>query len=48
MHSSPPARVPKSQPAVEQPSTGGCWSLPKKDTPCPKTKKSQSETIGGV
>ena len=39
MHPSPPARAPKSQLTVEQPSTGGHWSLPKKDTPCPKTKK---------
>ena len=39
MHSSPPERAPKSQLAVEQPSTGGCWNLPKKDSPCPKTKK---------
>ena len=39
MHPSPPARAPKSQQTVEQPSTGGHWSLPKKDTPCPKTKK---------
>ena len=42
---SPPARAPKSQLAVEQPSTGGCLNLPKsnkqkkKDTQCPKTKK---------
>ena len=37
--SSLPVRAPKSQLAVEQPSTGGCWNLPKKGTPCPKTKK---------
>ena len=36
---SPPARAPKSQLAVGQPSTGECWDPPKKDTPCPKTKK---------
>ena len=29
MHSSPAARAPKSQLAVEQPSTGGCLNLPK-------------------
>ena len=39
MRSSPPARSPKFQLAVEQPSTGGCWNPPKKDIPCPKTKK---------
>ena len=39
MHPSPPVKAPKSQLTVEQPSTGGHWSLPKKDTPCPKTKK---------
>ena len=39
LRSSPPARTPKLQLAVEQPSTGGCWNLPKKDTSCPKTKK---------
>ena len=30
MYSFPPARAPKSQLAVEEPSTGGCWSLPEK------------------
>ena len=39
MCSSPPARAPKVQLAVEQPSTGGCWNLPKKDTSRPQTKK---------
>ena len=39
MCSSPPARAPESQLAVEQPSTGGCQNLPKKDTSRPKTKK---------
>ena len=34
-----PVRAPKLQLAVEQPSTGGCRNPPKKDTPCPKTKK---------
>ena len=36
--SSPPARTPKLQLAVEQPWTGGQWNPPKKGTPCPKTK----------
>ena len=39
MCSSPPARAPESQLAVEQPSTGGCRNPPKIDTPCPKTKE---------
>ena len=52
MHSSPPARAPKSQLAVEQPPTGGCLNLPKKkkkDTPHPKTKmKLQKEGRRGT
>ena len=36
----PSARALKSQ-LAEQPLTGGRWNLPKKDTPCPKTKKQQ-------
>ena len=39
MSSSPPVRAPKLQLAVEQPLMGGCWNTPKKDSPCPKTKK---------
>ena len=39
MRLSPSAGAPKSQLAVEQPSTGGCWDPPEKDTPCPKTKE---------
>ena len=38
IHSSP-AKAPKSQPAVEQLSTGECWNSPEKDTPHPKPKK---------
>ena len=42
MCSYPSARGLKSQLPVEQPSTGGCWNLPKKkNAPCPKTKKQQ-------
>ena len=37
--SSPPVRAPKSQLVVGQPSKGGCWNLPKKDSPHPKMKK---------
>ena len=33
--------TPKSQPAVEQPLTGGCWHPPRKDTPHPRTKEKQ-------
>ena len=36
---SPPARAPKSQLAVEQPSTGRHWHPPKKATPHPRTKE---------
>ena len=39
VHSSSPARTPKLQLAAEQPSTEECWSLPKKDTPCPRAKE---------
>ena len=39
MCSSSPVRAPKLQLAVEQPSTGGHWNQPTKDTSCPKTKK---------
>ena len=38
MDTPPPVRAPKSQLAIEQPSTEGCWNLPKKYTPHPKTK----------
>ena len=34
-----PERAPKSQLAVEQPWTGGCWNPPKKDAPHSKTKE---------
>ena len=37
MHSSPLAGSPKSQLAIEQPSTGECWNPAKKDIPHPKT-----------
>ena len=48
MCSSSPVRAPKSHLAVEHPSTGGCWNLPKKQnktkkTPCPKTKKTPQQ-----
>ena len=47
----------KSQLAVEQPSTGGCWNPSKtnkhtKKKPCPKTKlqqrRSYDQMVGGV
>ena len=37
MHSSPLAGSPKSQLAIEQPSTGEFWNPAKKDIPHPKT-----------
>ena len=40
MHSSP-VRASKLQLAVEQPQREGCWTPPKGDTSCPKTKKPQ-------
>ena len=39
MCSSPPQRAPKSQLAVEQPSTRRYWDQLNKDSLCPKTKK---------
>ena len=45
MHSS--AQAPKSQLAIGQPSTGGRWNPPKKDTPRPKTG-SHNEMVGGA
>ena len=39
MCSSYPARAPKSQLAIEQPSTGRHWNKPKKDTPHPRTNE---------
>ena len=39
--SSSPVRTPKSQPAVEQPLTGGCWRPPRKDSPHPRTREKQ-------
>ena len=45
---SSPARAPKSQLAVEQPSARGLWNPPRKDTPRPKTKqKLQQDGRGG-
>jgi len=46
MCSSPPARAPKSQLAVEQTLTGGCWNLSKKDTLLPKTRRNCNDTVG--
>ena len=39
MHSASPARTPKLQLTLEQPSTGECWIPPKKDTPHPREKE---------
>ena len=39
MRSSPFARTPKSQLAVEQPLRGEHWNPPKKHNLCPKTEK---------
>ena len=41
-------RAPKSQLAVEQPSTEGHWNPPKKDTPGPKRKKKRDGRRGTI
>ena len=47
MHSFPPARAPKSQLAIEQPLTGGCWNLQEKKIPhIQSQRRSCSETVG--
>ena len=48
MHSSPPVRAPKSQLAVKQTLTGGCWNPSKKDTLLPKTRRNCNDMVGGV
>ena len=48
MHSFSPAKTPQSQPAVEQPLTGGCWNPPKKDTAHPRTKEKQGGSRRGA
>ena len=45
MHSSSPARTPKSQLAAEKPSTGGCWNPPKEGTPRPRTKEKWQQVV---
>ena len=47
MCSSTPVREPKLQLAVE-PSTGGHWNSPTKDTPRPKIKKLQQDDRRGT
>ena len=41
-----PVRAPKSQLAVEQPLTGGCWNPSKIGTPHPKTKEKPQKKRG--
>ena len=48
MHSSPPVTAPKSQLAVEQPSSGGCWNPPKTDTHIQRQRRSHNIMVGGV
>ena len=48
MCSSPPARAPKSQLAVEQPLTGRCLNPSKKDTLLPKTRINCNDMVGGA
>ena len=45
---SSPERASKSQLAVEQPLTGGCWNPMKKDIPLRKTKKLQRDGRRGT
>ena len=43
------ARAPKSQLAVEQPLTGGCWNLPKKKIfHIQRQRRSPNEMLGGA
>ena len=39
MCSSSPVKTPELQPTAELPSTGECWSPPKKDIPHPRAKE---------
>ena len=48
MHSSPPARAPKLQLAVEQPLTGGCWNPPKKDIHVQIQRRILSKMVEGA
>ena len=48
MCSSPPAKAPKSQLAIEKPLTGEFCNLPKEDSPHPKTKKPQQDDRRGT
>ena len=48
MHSSPPVTAPKSQLAVEQPSSGECWNPPKEDTHIQRHRRSHNIMVGGV
>ena len=48
VYSSPSAKAPKLQLAIEQSLTGGHWNSPKKDTPCPKQRRSHNETVRGT
>ena len=41
-------KAPKLQLAVEQSLTRGHWNSPKKDTPCPKQRRSHNEMVGGT
>ena len=48
MRSSPPARAPKSQLAIEKPPTEGLWNSPKKRYSCPKTKEKLQDSRRGA
>ena len=43
-----PVRTPKLQLAAEQPSTGGCWNPPQKDTTHPGTKEKPQDGRRGA
>ena len=48
MRSSSPVKTPKLQLTAEQPSTGECWILPKKDNPHSKEKLQQDGRRGDI
>ena len=48
MHSSSAVRTPKLQLTAEQPSTGGCWTPPKKIPHVQEQRRRPSKMVGGV
>ena len=48
LHSTPPAKVPKLQLAVEQSLTGGHWNAPEKIPHVQRQRSSHSKMVGGA